>query len=187
MDEINERIRKILEEKGKCTVSIDGRCASGKSTLGRKIASDWQGTLIHLDDFFLRPEQRTPQRYATPGENVDHERFLEEVLVPLKEGRAFSFHPFRHEIMGLSDEVIHIDITPVTVIEGSYSQRDDLRPYYDLNIAIQIDPETQKERLRKRSPERYQMFIDRWIPLEEMYFAAYPVYENADIVLQADR
>ena len=35
MEEVNKRIRQILNEKGRCIVSIDGRCASGKSTFGK--------------------------------------------------------------------------------------------------------------------------------------------------------
>ena len=187
LDELNRRIEKILKEKGRCIVSIDGRCASGKSTLGAVLAEQWNGSLLHMDHFFLRMEQRTPERYQTPGENVDHERFLEEVLTPLLQNVPFTYYPFTHETMSLSDTPVHIEPKPVTVIEGSYSQRDDLRGYYDLNVAIDIDPDLQIERLKKRNPERLQMFIDKWIPLEEMYFKAYRIYERADIVLQAER
>ena len=28
--------------------------------------------LIHMDDFFLRPHQRSRERLAIPGENIDH-------------------------------------------------------------------------------------------------------------------
>ena len=187
LDELNRRIEEILKEKGRCIVSIDGRCASGKSTLGAGLAEEWNGSLLHMDHFFLRMEQRTPERYQTPGENVDHERFLEEVLTPLSRNIPFTYYPFTHETMSLSDIPVYIEPKPVTVIEGSYSQRDDLREYYDLNIAIDIDPDLQIERLKKRNPERLQMFIDKWIPLEEMYFQAYRIYERADIVLQAER
>ena len=187
LDELNRRIEEILKEKGRCIVSIDGRCASGKSTLGAGLAEEWNGSLLHMDHFFLRMEQRTPERYQTPGENVDHERFLEEVLTPLSRNIPFTYYPFTHETMSLSDIPVYIEPKPVTVIEGSYSQRDDLRGYYDLNVAIDINPDLQIERLKKRNPERLQMFIDKWIPLEEMYFKAYRIYERADIVLQAER
>ena len=186
MEEVNNRIRKILDEKGRCIVSIDGRCASGKSTFGKKLADEWQGALIHMDDFFLRMEQRTPERYATPGENVDHERFLSEVLIPLAKGVPFSYIPFDCNVMRLSDTPIEVPQRAVTVIEGSYSQRPDLRTYYDLNGAIDIDPLTQLERLRKRNPEKLEMFKTKWIPLEEMYFQAYQIYQQADIILRAD-
>ena len=56
-------------------------------------AHDFTGKTI-MDHFFLRPEQRTPERLRTPGENVDHERFLEEVLCPLRAGRVFWYRPF---------------------------------------------------------------------------------------------
>ena len=187
LDEWNIRIERILTEKSRCIVSMNGRCASGKSTLGAGLAEKWNGSLLHMDHFFLRMEQRTPERYQTPGENVDHERFLEEVLTPLSRNIPFTYYPFTHETMSLSDIPVYIEPKPVTVIEGSYSQRDDLRGYYDLNVAIDINPDLQIKQKKKRNPERLQMFIDKWIPLEEMYFKAYRIYERADIVLQAER
>ena len=47
-----------------------------------------------MDDFFLRPEQRTPERYAEPGGNVDRERFLAEVLIPLRAGETVQYRRF---------------------------------------------------------------------------------------------
>ncbi len=185
MEELNRRIREVLNKKGRCIISIDGRCASGKSTLGKRLSDEWNGNLFHMDDFFLRPEQRTPERYQMPGENVDHERFLEEVLIPLSERRDFSYVPFDCDVMKLSEHSVFVKDNPVAVIEGSYSQRDDLRKYYDISAVIDIDPQLQLERLAKRNPQKLQMFIDRWIPLEEMYFQAYRIYERADIILHA--
>lgn len=42
-----------------------------------------------MDDYYLRMEQRTPERYAAPGENVDHERFLEQVLIPASQNQDY--------------------------------------------------------------------------------------------------
>ena len=47
-----------------------------------------------MDDFFLRPEQRTLKRLAEPGGNVDWERFLSEVLVPVRQGKAAVYRPY---------------------------------------------------------------------------------------------
>ena len=180
-------LERIKASKKPVIVSIDGRCASGKSTLAKELAEELNADVIHMDDFYLRKEQRTPERYAEPGGNVDAERFLSEVLIPLKKGKAFTYHPFDCSVMEVSDKAVPAGEKDVTIIEGSYSQRDDLRGYYDLNVAIDINPDLQIERLKKRNPERLQMFIDKWIPLEEMYFKAYRIYERADIVLQAER
>ena len=61
-------------------VALDGRCGAGKTTLARRLQTELGCRVFHMDDFFLRPEQRTAERLARPGENVDHERFLAEVL-----------------------------------------------------------------------------------------------------------
>ena len=47
-------------------VAIDRPCASGKSTLGAALSEIYGCALIHMDDFFLRPEQRTSQRLSQP-------------------------------------------------------------------------------------------------------------------------
>lgn len=52
---------------GRYIVAIDGRCGAGKSTLAQQLARDLGGRVVCADDFFLRPEQRTPERLAEPG------------------------------------------------------------------------------------------------------------------------
>ena len=61
-------------------VAIDGRCASGKTTLCSFIEQKTGYTVLHLDHFFLQPHQRTPQRLAQPGGNVDYERFWQQAV-----------------------------------------------------------------------------------------------------------
>ena len=92
-------LERIKASKKPVIVSIDGRCASGKSTLAKELAEELNADVIHMDDFYLRKEQRTPERYAEPGGNVDAERFLSEVLIPLKKGKAFTYHPFDCTVM----------------------------------------------------------------------------------------
>ena len=49
-------------------VAIDGRCASGKTTLCSFIEQKTGYTVLYLDHFFLQLHQRTPQRLAQPGQ-----------------------------------------------------------------------------------------------------------------------
>lgn len=49
---------------------------------------------IHMDDFFLPLEMRTPQRLQQPGGNVHYERFLETVLKPLSLQQTVFYQPF---------------------------------------------------------------------------------------------
>lgn len=57
-----ERIERVFTEREHVFVAIDGPCASGKTTLAALLQRRFDGNVLHMDDFFLRPEQRTPER-----------------------------------------------------------------------------------------------------------------------------
>ena len=172
----------IRAEKGSCLLAIDGRCGSGKSTLAAGLAEQLHSPVIAMDDFFLRPEQRTPERYAEPGGNVDRERFLQDVLIPLHEGHDATYRVFDCQILALTDTV-NVPRNQIVVIEGSYSCHPELRPYYDLTVFLDIDPQEQIERIRRRNgEERLEAFRTRWIPLEELYFREMDVEHHCDLV-----
>ena len=82
------RIKEILSEKGCVTVAIDGRCASGKTTLARALQEKIDCNVFAMDDYFLRPEQRTAERLSEAGGNVDRERFLREILLPVSQRKT---------------------------------------------------------------------------------------------------
>lgn len=166
---IRDKIQELLKEKSYILVAIDGRSAAGKTTLANQLIQELGCTVIHMDDFFLRPEQRTAQRLEEPGGNVDYERFLEEVLLPLQTGTPFSYAPFDCHTQDFKPS-IHVEPGPITVIEGSYSCHPVLRDYYDLRIFLSLNQEEQGRRILLRNPDRAGMFLERWIPLEEKYF-----------------
>jgi uridine kinase len=127
-----------------------------------------------MDDFFLRPEQRTPQRFAEPCGNIDYERFMEEVLTPLKEGRSFSFRPFDCSTNTLASAV-PVSPKKLNFIEGSYS----LHPYfgeiYDLKVFLSISPKLQQQRILQRPTFLHNRFFEEWIPMEQRYFTAFDI------------
>ena len=51
ISEITERLN--IEEGRVKVIAIDGRCASGKTTLARELAERLGAGVIHMDDFFL--------------------------------------------------------------------------------------------------------------------------------------
>ena len=156
-------------------LAIEGGSASGKTTLGKILAERYGCTVFHMDDFFLRPEQRTAARFAEPGGNVDRERFLEEVLLPLRRGEEIFYRRFDCATMQLQKP---IEIVPgkLVVTEGAYSMHPELAPYYDLSVFLEISPELQRERiLHRNTPEKAKRFFDEWIPMEQAYFAAFDI------------
>lgn len=165
-------------------VAIDGRCASGKSTLAARLQKACGCAVVHMDDFFLRPEQRTRERYETPGGNVDHERFLSEVLQPLQQGKAARYRPFDCWAQRLTAPVC-IEPAPVLVVEGSYSCHPELWSYYDLRIFLTVSPETQMQRIENRDGSEYAgVFRTKWIPLEEAYFSACNLANKCDFCFE---
>lgn len=178
-----ELVNKLLVSKESVIIAIDGRCAAGKTTLADNLTKLCDCNVIHIDDFFLRPEQRTKQRLSKAGENIDHERFLKEVLLPLKKGESFSYRPFSCSTGKLGNEIF---VTPkrINVIEGSYCCNKNLAEFYDAKFFVNLREEEQMARILKRDgEEKAKMYAEKWIPLEERYFKVYDLMNNCDIVL----
>lgn len=172
-----------MEDRRPFLIAIDGRCAAGKTTLVSKLASVFHCSVIHMDHFFLRPQQRTKERLLEPGGNIDRERFQEEVLEPLKKGQAFKYRRFDCHSMSLAEE-IEIRMTPLIIVEGAYSCHPDFLESWDLTVFMDVDREEQLRRIEKRGgKEQVPIFEKRWIPMEEAYFRAFQVKENCRIVL----
>lgn len=155
---------------GCVVLAIDGKCGGGKSTLGKMLERVYDCTVLHMDDFFLRPEQRTPGRFAEVGGNVDRERFLSEVLIPLSQNKPIDYRRFDCSSFEIRESE-RIYPKKLTVIEGTYSMHPCLSAYYDLSVFIDISEEKQKNRIEKRnSPEMAVRFFNEWIPKENEYF-----------------
>ena len=171
-------------QKPRVLVALDGRCASGKTTLANELAERFSWSVVHLDDFFLRPEQRTPERYATPGENVDHERFLEEVLLPLREGKSARYRPFDCHTQRFAEEIT-VSPAAVTVVEGAYACHPALWDLYDLRAFLTVEKDEQLRRIEQRNgKEQLAVFLEKWIPLEEAYFVAFSIPQRCDFLLK---
>lgn len=179
---IKNHIDLLLAEKGRVLVAIDGKCTSGKTTLAGMLAEHYACNLFHMDDFFLQPQQRTPERYAQAGGNVDYERFWEEVLLPLKNGEPFSYRPFDCKTLSLKPPV-SVPASSINIIEGSYSMHPFFGDPYDLKILLTVDDKTQQERILRRPAFLQEQFFQKWIPMENQYLKAFSIAEKADIIL----
>ena len=181
MEKIQRRIDELLKQKDHVIVAIDGPCTSGKTTLAGKLAEIYDCNLLHMDDFFLRPEQRTPERFAEAGGNVDYERFQQEVLIPLHAGKPFSYRPFDCKTFTLSEA---IPVTPknLTIIEGSYCNHPTFGNPYDLKIFLSITPELQRQRVWQRPEFLHQGFFNEWIPMENRYFEVFRIIDQCEII-----
>ena len=177
------RIDDLVRQKKHVLIAIDGDCASGKSTLANILCDVYDGNVIAMDDFFLRPEQRNQERLEAPGGNIDYERFIAEVLQYLRkpERIPFSYQPFNCQTMQL-DEPISVAIKSLTVIEGSYSHHPLLADFYDLKVFLSIPEDIQLKRILKRNGmPMYERFTKEWIPMEKKYASAFKIKEHSDL------
>ena len=182
IESIRKQIDDLQCQRNQVIVAIDGSCTSGKTTLATRLAEIYDCNVFHMDDFFLRPEQRTQERYAEVGGNVDYERFREEVLLPLKSGKPFSYRPFDCSTFTLSDPVT---VTPrkLNIIEGSYSHHPYFGDPYDLKILLTIPPELQQQRILQRPAFLHKRFFEEWIPMENRYFEKFRISDKCDVIL----
>ena len=177
-------ICRIQESKEKpFLVAIDGMSGSGKSTLGELLHKNFpESNLFHMDDYFLQPHQRTKERLAEIGGNVDYERFKEEIIDHLNEREGLDYQPYNCCTQSL-ETVVHVPWKPIVIIEGSYSQHPSFGNIYDLKIFCEISDEEQKQRIINRNGERmWKRFEEEWIPKEHAYFEKFQVKCNNIII-----
>ena len=166
-------------------VALDGPCATGKTTLGGLLSCLYQCPLFHMDDFYLPPERKTSQRLAEPGGNVDAERFFTEVLSPISRGEAVHYRPYRCHSNTYAAEIV-VPPAPLAVVEGVYSLRPDLEPYYHVKCFLEVPWSTRRARLLGRNgSDGLERFEKLWIPLEDAYFRAFPIRERCNVILTA--
>lgn len=199
MKRIIEAIRKEQIHAGEVIViAIDGRCASGKTTLAKALQTEGLPEevatektflkkqnvgVIHMDDFFLPRELRTKERLSEAGGNVDYERFAEEVLPHLRNPKGFGYKRFDCSRMELG-EVCVVPAGNIRIVEGAYSCHPRFGDYMTVRVFCDISSKEQTERIRKRNGEKMlERFMNEWIPMEEKYLEEYQIRSRADIYI----
>lgn len=174
-----EKLMPILEQlafkmkkpgKDVCVIAIDGRAGAGKTTLAVALQEVLGAGIVQMDDFFLPPELRTPERFAQPGGNVHYERFREEVLPYLFDPAPFAYGIFDCGKMDY-EGTRKIERGTIRIVEGSYSCHPALGDYADVRVFVDVESEEQMDRIMKRNgPLVAEIFREKWIPMEEKYF-----------------
>lgn len=175
------RLRRVPRGGRPSLLAIDGRCGSGKTFLAERLAEVFGCSVFHMDDFFLKAEERTARKMAEPGGNIDRGRFLSEVLRPLKNGESVRFRPYSR----VDDTFLPaVEQRPgaFAVVEGSYSLHPDFRDFYDCRVFLTCLPNAQQKRILVRSGGKMlHDDLERWIPMEEHYFERMKIDEICDL------
>jgi uridine kinase len=172
----------LCKRKKRVVAAIDGSSAAGKSSLAAALREKYSCNVISMDDFFLRPTQRTPERLGEPGGNIDYERFSAEVVEPLKSGKPFAYRSYNCQTGELAGPVA-VPENILTVVEGVYSLHPRFAGTYDITVFLSLGEAEQLRRLSERSPHLLDRFISEWLPMEEKYFDAFQISKKCDFRL----
>ncbi len=184
MKKLFDKLKETLDVNPFAVIAIDGMCASGKTTLANHLANEFGFEVIHTDDFFLPYNMRTEERLSQPGGNIHYERFIEEVVIPLKENKDFEYSIFDCS-SGTYSKKRKIQHGKPVIIEGAYALHPELPDIYDLKIFLQISPGIQLKRIEKRNGKQaLEVFKEKWIPFENRYFDAFGIREKCDIIIE---
>lgn len=178
-------IDKALRETDKpILVAVDGRCGAGKTAFAARCAQVFDDcSVLHMDDFFLPPDKRTPERLAQPGGNVDYERAEEELFSPLSRGESAVYRPFDCAAGDFGD-MVGVPCARLNIAEGTYALHPALAKYAQVKIFFTCSPQAQLSRLERReTAKKLEQFREKWIPLEEAYFAGLDVESRCDVTV----
>lgn len=180
-----DAVDQMLSQKGRCILAIDGDSGAGKTTLARLLHQMYHCTVIHMDDFFLPASRKAKERLEIPGGNVDWERFLSEIAPAFQNRQSISYRRFdcHHQTLNAP---VSLPLTPLVVVEGSYSHHPKLRHLYDLTMFLSLSAPAQQKRIAARSPSLLPRFLAEWIPLEKAYQAAYSISSSSTFSFSAE-
>ncbi|HET6529782.1 MAG TPA: hypothetical protein VFH03_04075 [Actinoplanes sp.] len=156
-------------------VAIDGRSASGKTTLAGRLAAAVPGAaVVHTDDI------------AWHQAVLDWTDLLVEgVLRPVRAGRPVRYRPPQWDRLGRPGAVEVPDGAPLVLVEGVGAGRRDLAAWYDAVIWVETDPglTTRRDGARVAAGETTPAIYGAWMAEENPFVERERTWERADLVV----
>lgn len=157
-------------------VGIDGKGASGKTTLASRLAAALPAAaVVHIDDF-ARPD--------LPA--WDRDRFVRQVLQPLSAGRPGHYQRWDFDAdAGAEWHTVPVGV-PV-IVEGVSATDVRLGVPWDFTIWIEVPTSVRRARISHRDdPALRDRWLTDWIPSEDAYAADQRPWDRADLVYRPD-
>jgi len=169
---INDYISNLLKNLNKddlYLIALEGKCASGKTTLSKNIQNV---TIIHVDDFF-----------SNTNDPLQFDK-IRDIINNLKPNKPFTYDVYN--CMDNSFSSKHIDsVSNIVIFEGVYSYHEKIRDLFNEVIYVN-EAHNQLERLLKRCNGNtilYNKFINIWIPRENSYYDSFDFILNASLII----
>ncbi len=168
-------------------VAIDGRAASGKTTLANELGKESPHIRILHADELQRPQAEgewdnwTPRECAT---NFVKEEALRHVLSKLITGRQAVYEPFDWTVHKLRRPMT-LSPEGIIVIEGAYTLRKSIRNHFDVKVWVDCDEQVRMARIRAQ-PTPSPGWREAWTRGEDFYLEHERPSLAADVVVRGD-
>ncbi len=158
-------------------IGIDGPGGAGKSTLAEVLAGGLpDAEVVHVDDLS-----------APAFDEWDVERGRRQVIEPLLRGEPARYQRWDWD-RDEGAEWIDVPANSIVIVEGVSATRDELGAPWLLRLWVETPRELRLRRALDRDGEAMMpVWLERWIPSEERYFAAQDPRGRADLVVSGDR
>lgn len=159
LDPVAAVVAALQGREGTRWIGVDGKGATGKTSLAARIAAALPGSVIvHIDDF-ARPDLRGWER----------DRFVRQVLEPLLAGRSARYQRWDFD-RNLGAEWRTVPVGVPVVVEGVSATDVRLGVPWDFTIWIEVPYELRLARARERDgPEMMERWLTDWMPSEDAY------------------
>ena len=170
-------VRRALTGRGGTRwIGVDGRGASGKTTLAARLAAGLpDSVVVHVDDF-ARP--------GVPG--WERDRFVTQVLQPLQAGRSARYQRWDWP-SDRGAEWHEIPVGVPVVVEGVSATDVRLGVPWDFTIWVEAPYELRLARALDRDGEAMmEVWLSDWMPSEDAYVTAQRPQQRVDLVVRGD-
>jgi uridine kinase len=196
-----EEIVKRKEEGRPLKVSIDGRCASGKSVLADELAPALRRRGLYVlrpsvDGFHHPRDHRYRQgEYSAGGyyEDAFNYRAVEDYLLQPLSQHSFPVlcRQVAHDIrtdMPISAPPVRVEAHSVLLFDGVFLFRTELNAYWDFRILLEVDAATSISRAVERDaidqPDVVRRkYGERYEPAWQIYVAKECPVSKADVIV----
>jgi len=165
----------LLRRERPVMVAVDGRSASGKTTLSGRIAALVRhSAVVHTDD--------VAWSHSIFGWA---DLLCDGILTPARRGVAITYRPPAWQAKGRTGSIDVAAGVDLLVVEGVGVARAELAPLFDIVVWVQSDEDEIDRRNARRiaAGEISGSLFDMWMAEEIPFLAAERPWERADLVV----
>lgn len=192
-----------IKKEGPLLVAVNGKDAAGKTVFAANLTERLRQTterpVVHVSfDGFLNHSSIRNAPFEHEGRGsyehaFNYQAFVDYFLAPLSRKDSWSYVAKVYDLQ--SDQTLEPEPRSargdtIFVVDGLFLLREELRPYWDTTILLDVDTDTLVDRGVARDAGLFggvdktrTRYLTRYMPSQEIYFSEQHPLDYADIVI----